>query len=141
MPHVTDTNCLSTSTLGTISSPYTSKPPLLIYSSTSLLTLTPYLTPSIASQVLPGLQSLPLLRLPILLSPDPVRHWSYDGALVDFRLSRLTGAPGDIEAHAGAASAAAGQGSTARYVGGRFRWLVTWARSGRDRGVSCDHPS
>ena len=48
-------------------------------------------------QVLPGLQSLPLLRLPIMLSPDHVRHWSFDGALVDFRLARFPGAPGDIE--------------------------------------------
>jgi hypothetical protein len=49
------------------------------------------------AQVLPGLQSLPLLRLPLLLTPDPVRHWSYEGALIDFRLPRHAGAPGDLE--------------------------------------------
>lgn len=47
--------------------------------------------------MLPGLQSLPLLRLPIMLTPDPARHWSYDGALIDFRLARYAGAPGDVE--------------------------------------------
>lgn len=50
-----------------------------------------------ALQVLPGLQSLPLLRLPLMLTPDPVRHWSYEGALIDFWLARHAGTPGDLE--------------------------------------------
>ena len=32
-----------------------------------------------------------------MLTPDPARHWSYEGALIDFRLARYPGAPGDID--------------------------------------------
>lgn len=66
------------------------------------------------AQVLPGLQSLPLLRLPLMLTPDPVRHWSYEGALIDFRLARHAGAPGDLEGgtlHPGASSSHCHAGS------------------------------
>jgi hypothetical protein len=44
------------------------------------------------------MQSLPLLRLPIMLGATPgTRQWSYERALVDLRLARFSGAPGDVE--------------------------------------------
>lgn len=58
------------------------------------------------AQVLRGVQSLPLLRLPVMLSAPPgTRHWSFDGASVDVRLARFPGQPGDVELPGSAAGA------------------------------------
>jgi hypothetical protein len=54
-------------------------------------------------QVMPGQQSLPLFRLPLMLTAQ--RKFTYDGALVDVRLAVYRGAPGDTDLGPGAAAA------------------------------------
>jgi hypothetical protein len=44
-------------------------------------------------QVVTGRQSLPLHRLPILLSAN--RHFSYNGAMLDISISHSEGEPGE----------------------------------------------
>jgi hypothetical protein len=55
-------------------------------------------------QVLQGQQSLPLFRLPLMISAQ--RKFTYDGALLDVRLAVYRGAPGDTDLGPGAAAAA-----------------------------------
>lgn len=45
--------------------------------------------------VFSGLQSLPLFRLPLL--PAAQRKFTYDGAMLDFMLSRFECGPGDLD--------------------------------------------
>lgn len=54
-------------------------------------------------QVVPGQQSLPLFRLPLMLTAQ--RKFTYDGALLDVRLAVYRGAPGDTALGPGAAAA------------------------------------
>ncbi|WIA19544.1 hypothetical protein OEZ85_004153 [Tetradesmus obliquus] len=56
-----------------------------------------------SGQVVPGQQSLPLFRLPLMLTAQ--RKFTYDGALLDVRLAVYRGAPGDTALGPGAAAA------------------------------------
>jgi hypothetical protein len=49
--------------------------------------------------VLSGSQSIPLFRLPLVLAAR--RKFTYDGALLDFRVTRYSGAPGAAAGAAG----------------------------------------
>eukprot|EP00878_Enallax_costatus_P034475 GHUV01038227.1.p1 GENE.GHUV01038227.1~~GHUV01038227.1.p1 ORF type:complete len:320 (+),score=114.50 GHUV01038227.1:447-1406(+) len=66
-------------------------------------------------QVFPGQQSMPLFRLPLMLTAQ--RKFTFDHALLDFKLAQYRGAPGDVELAAGASAAAGGGAGVGAGVG------------------------